>query len=142
MSRPVAEAFARLSDLSALASLREKLSTPEIAGKLEQVPAEYRDTVRSTLQAIQCDADSVSVQSPLGAIAMRIVERQAPNKVRLEAEKSPIPATLTLNLQPAGEAATNLQVVIEADIPFLMRGMLSGPLAKAADGLANVLAMV
>lgn len=142
MARPITEAYARLSDLSVLASLREKINTPEFAEKIEQVPEQYRDTVKSTLQAIKCDKDSLSVSSPLGDITLRITNRQAPSLVQMKADNSPIPVTLTLNLTPNGEQATTLKVIIGAEVNMFMRGMVSAPLSKAAEGLASVLAMV
>lgn len=142
VSRPVNEAFNRLSDLSVLAELREKLNNPEIAEKLDQVPEQYRGTVKSTLEAIKCDRDSLSLQTPVGAITLRIVERQAPNLVKMQAENSPIPLNMSLNLKAASDTTTSLQVVIGADVNMFMRGMVSGPLSKAAEGLASVLAMV
>ena len=49
---------------------------------------------------------------------------------------------MTLNLSADGEQTSKLQVVIEAEVNMFMRGMVSGPLSKAAEGLASVLAMV
>ncbi|MBR1838310.1 MAG: hypothetical protein IJ786_02005 [Bacteroidaceae bacterium] len=142
VSHPVNIAFERLSDLTVLANLKEKLNSPEATSKLEQIPETYRGTVKSTLEAIKCDKDSLSVQSPLGAITLRIIERKAPNLVRLQAENAPIPLGMTLNLSADGEQTSKLQVVIEAEVNMFMRGMVSGPLSKAAEGLASVLAMV
>ncbi|MBP3227392.1 MAG: hypothetical protein J6M53_01260 [Bacteroidaceae bacterium] len=142
VGRPVAEAYARLSDLSQLAALREKIDSPEVQEKFQQIPEAQRDTVRKALQTIRCDADSLSVDTPLGAITLRIVERQPQQSVKMQAENTPIPLAMWLHFKADGDAATLLRVVIGAEVNFFMRGMVSGPLSKAAEGLASVLAMV
>lgn len=142
VARPVEEAYTRLSDLSNLSAVAERLDSPEAAEKMEQIPAEQRETVKQTLQSMQFDADSVSIQSPLGAVTLRIVEREAPKLVKLQAENSPIPLTLWLQLLPETETTSRLRVTIGADVNIFMRAMVSGPLSKAAEGLAGVLAMV
>lgn len=86
--------------------------------------------------------DSVSLQSPVGAVTLRIVEREAPKLVKLQAENSPIPISLWLQLLPETDTTSRLRVTIGAEINIFMRGMLSGPLSKAAESLASVLAMV
>ena len=142
VARPIEEAYTKLSDLSNLSAVADRIKSIEADERLEQIPEEQREAVRKTLQSMEFTTDSVSLQSPVGAVTLRIVEREAPKLVKLQAENSPIPISLWLQLLPETDTTSRLRVTIGAEINIFMRGMLSGPLSKAAESLASVLAMV
>lgn len=142
VARPIEEAYTKLSDLSNLSAVADRINSLEADERLEQIPEEQREAVRKTLQSMEFTTDSVSLQSPVGAVTLRIVEREAPKLVKLQAENSPIPISLWLQLLPETDTTSRLRVTIGAEINIFMRGMLSGPLSKAAESLASVLAMV
>ena len=142
VARPIEEAYTKLSDLSNLSAVADRINSLEADESLEQIPEEQREAVRKTLQSMEFTTDSVSLQSPVGAVTLRIVEREAPKLVKLQAENSPIPISLWLQLLPETDTTSRLRVTIGAEINIFMRGMLSGPLSKAAESLASVLAMV
>ena len=73
---------------------------------------------------------------------LRIIERDAPKLVKMEAENTPIPLNMWIQLVPIDESSCKIRVTIGAEVNFLMKTAVSGPLKKAADGVARMLALV
>ena len=114
--------YRKISDLRNLESLREHL------------PAEQ-------LQNFTFDADSVSAEVPMfGSVALEVVEREEPKCVKFGSRQSPMPFNAWLQVVPADEQSSKLKVTVDADIPFMLKGMISGPLQQGVEKIADVLA--
>lgn len=89
------------------------------------------------------DHDSVSVNvAPVGQLRMRIIERQKPKCVKFEAEQSPIPFYLWIQVLPVTETTSKMKLTIEASLNPFIKGMVSGPLQDGIEKIADALAMV
>ncbi|MBP3511488.1 MAG: SRPBCC family protein [Prevotella sp.] len=89
------------------------------------------------------DHDSVSVNvAPVGELTMRIINREEPKCVKFEAEKSPIPFNLWIQVLPVTETSSKMKLTLEADINPFIKGMVSGPLKDGIEKIADALAMV
>ena len=89
------------------------------------------------------DQDSVSVNvPPVGEIRLRIINREEPKCVKFETEQSPLPFFLWIQVLPVTETSSKLKVTVEADIPFMLKGMVSGPLKEGVEKIAQALAMI
>lgn len=89
------------------------------------------------------DHDSVTVNvAPVGELTMRIINREEPKCVKFEAEKSPIPFKLWIQVLPVTEASSKMKLTLEADINPFIKGMVSGPLQDGIEKIADALAMV
>lgn len=89
------------------------------------------------------DRDSVSVSvPPVGQITLRIVEREEPKCVKFEAQNSPVPLTLWIQLLPVTEVSCKMRVTVKADIPVFLKPMVSGKLQEGVERIADVLAMI
>ena len=89
------------------------------------------------------DQDSVSVNvPPVGEIRLRIINREEPKCVKFETEQSPLPFFLWIQVLPATEPSSKLKVTVDADIPFMLKGMVSGPLKEGVEKIAQALAMI
>lgn len=143
MNREVNEAYALLSDLNNLSKVRERLQDPafmEMAGS--QVPQDKLEQAKQQLESMQFDADSITMQSPMGPISLRVIEREAPKLVKLQAENTPVNACLWIQLLPHDENTSLLKVTIGAELNIFIKAMASKPLQQAADGLAQMLSIV
>ena len=140
---PQEEAFARFGDLRNLGALKEKLNDPAIQEVMaSQLPADKLEMAKTQLNNVTFEADSVSLQTPIGNVTLRIVEREAPKLLKFASEGSPIPLNLWIQLLPDGETASRLRVTVGAEVNFFMKGMVAKPLQQAADGLASILCLV
>ena len=89
------------------------------------------------------DQDSVSVNvPPVGEIRLRIINREEPKCVKFETEQSPLPFFLWIQVLPVTETSSKLKVTVDADIPFMLKSRVSGPLKEGVEKIAQALAMI
>lgn len=143
LSVPQAQAYARFSDLRNLEQLKAALSDPTVQERLaQQVPADKLGQLQEYAQQMSFEADALHLQSPMGPVTLRIVEREEPKCVKFASEGAPIQLYLWIQLLPHGEMQSLMRVTVGAEVNFFMKGMVKKPLQQAADGLASMLSMV
>lgn len=121
---PVENVYRNISDLSNLERVRDRI--PE-----------------DKLQEFQFDSDSVQVSvSPVGTIKLRIIEREENKCVKFETEQSPLPFNLWIQVLPVSETESKMKVTVKADIPFMLKGMVSGPLQDGVEKIADALSQI
>ena len=103
-----------------------------------------RDRVpEDKVQDFTFDHDSVSLSvPPVGKISLRICDREEPKCVKFESVDSPLPFNLWIQVLPVTETASKMKVTVQADIPFMLKGMVSGPLQDGVEKVADALAMI
>ena len=121
---PVEDVYRNISDLSNLERVRDR------------VPA---DKVNS----FSFDSDSVSVNvAPVGDLKLRIIEREENKCVKFETVQSPLPFNVWVQVLPVGDTTSKMKVTVQADIPFMLKGMVSGPLQDGVEKIADALAQI
>ena len=121
---PVENVYRNISDLSNLERVRDR------------VP-------QDKLQDFQFDNDSVQVSvSPVGTIKLRICEREENKCVKFETEQSPLPFNLWIQVLPVDSVNSKMKVTVQADIPFMLKGMVSGPLQDGVEKIADALTQI
>lgn len=115
----------------------DKISNLENLEKVrDRIPADK-------VQDFSFDKDSVSVNvSPVGEIKLRIINREEPKCVKFETAQSPLPFNLWIQVLPVTETTSKMKVIVDADIPFMLKGMVSGPLKDGIEKIADALAMI
>lgn len=97
--------------------------------KIDAMPAEQRQAVGN----VSFTPDTITVSTPqMGDINLKAIERSASGIV-LEAQGSPVPMKLKIDLKPLTEASTEVAGVIDVDIPAIIKPMVGPTLQKAAD---------
>jgi hypothetical protein len=116
--------YRNISDLSNLERVRDRI--PE-----------------DKLQDFQFDSDSVQVSvAPVGTIKLRIIEREENKCVKFETEQSPLPFNLWIQVLPVSETESKMKITVKADIPFMLKGMVSGPLQDGVEKIADALSQI
>lgn len=111
--------FARFDDLT------------QIQEKLSQLPEDFQAKMGTVTFP---DKDSLSFTAPgVGQMSFRIVERQAPDRIRMLADTGLVPVNIDIVMQPAADSQTDIHAVIDADIPMMLRPMVGPKLQEAAD---------
>ena len=124
ISYPVADVYRNISDLSNLERVRDRV--PE-----------------DKLNSFAFDRDTVSLNvDPVGDIKLRIIEREEGKCVKFETEQSPMPFNLWIQVLPVTETTSKMRVTVQADIPFMLKGMVSGPLQDGVEKIADALAQI
>lgn len=141
LSHPQQTVYGWLSDLRHIEALREKLNDPAVLQQLgERVPGTDAESLRRQLETMILSEDTVTMDSPLGKVTLRIVEREAPKCVKLEAEGSPLPLTLWVQVLSVADGGSKMRVTLGAEVNVFMKAMVSKPLQQAVDGIADLLA--
>ena len=114
---PQSSVYKMLSDLKNLERVKERM--PE-----------------DKLNDLSFDSDTI------GRISMRVVEREEPKMIKFESTESPVSFTLWIQVVPVGNDASKMRLTIDADIPFVARAMVSGPLQDGLEKIADLLAAI
>ena len=103
-----------------------------------------RDRVpEDKLESFSFDEDTVSVSvPPVRKITLRIIDREEPKCVKFESVESPISFNLWIQVLPVTLESSKMKVTVKADIPLMLRGMVSGPLQDGVEKIADALAQV
>lgn len=103
-----------------------------------------RDRVpEDKIQDFVYDEDSVSLNvSPVGTLKLRIIDRQEPKCVKFESEQSPVHFYLWIQILPVTEESSKMKLTIEADIPFMLKPMVEGPLKDGIEKIADALSQI
>ncbi len=121
---PQEAVYRNISDLSNLARIRDRIPSDKV-------------------QEFTFDQDSVSVSvPPVGQITLRIVEREEPKCIKFEAVQSPLPFNLWVQILPIDEQTSKMKVTVDADIPMMLKPMVSGPLQDGVEKVADALALI
>lgn len=96
-----------------------------------------------SIQEFTFDSDTVAVSvPPVGQISLRIVEREAPKCIKFETANSPMPFNLWIQLLPVDDQTSKMKVTVKADIPLMLKAMVSGPLQDGVEKVAEALARI
>lgn len=149
ISAPIEAVYAKLSDLSRLEAVKERIDDPNFEQLLRtQVPAdkmpsaEQLEKLREGVRSMQLTPDSVTGQAgPLGTVTLQIVERQEPKLIKFELQGAPIQGNVWIQLLPSN-LGTAMKVTIGAELNFFIRKMVESKLKQGAEGLAQMLAAI
>ena len=120
-AQEIADKFADLSQFSAM---------------LDKMPEEERAKIGD----VTFDTDSVAINTKqVGTVRFQVVER-TPQAVRLSAVGSPVPLSMSIDLDATSPATTDVTTNIDIDIPVMLRPMVGPHLQKAVDQFSDLVA--
>ena len=121
---PVEDVYRNISDLNNLERVRDRI--PE-----------------DKLNSFFFDSDSVSVNvAPVGDLKLRIIEREENKCIKFETVQSPLPFNLWIQVLPVSATESKMKVTVQADIPFMLKGMVAGPLQDGVEKIADALSKI
>ena len=89
------------------------------------------------------DKDSLSIEvSPIGSITFRIIDREPNKTIKFEAENSPLPLNLWIQLVSTGENETASRITVKAELNPFIKPMVSKPLQEGVDKMADMLVIL
>lgn len=143
---PQASIFAKLADLSNLETLKQRVADPEFVDRLRasgQVPEDKIDKLIEIASKLVLTPDAITIpDTPLGSIALRIVERDEPKCVKFAVEGAPVAANLWVQLLPTSPYESKMKCTVGADLNFFIKQMAKKPLQEGIEKLADMLAMI
>ena len=121
---PVEDVYRNISDLNNLKRLRDRIPEDKLNG-------------------FSFDSDSVSVNvAPVGDLKLRIIEREENKCIKFETVQSPLPFNLWIQVLPVTATESKMKVTVQADIPFMLKGMVAGPLQDGVEKIADALSKI
>lgn len=121
---PQQAVYANISDLRNLEKVRDRVPEDKV-------------------QDFAFDQDTVSLNvSPVGELKLRICDREEPMCVKFETVQSPLPFNLWIQILPVDEQSSKMKVTVKAEIPFMLKTMVSGPLQDGVEKIADALALI
>lgn len=116
--------YEKLSDLNNLESIKDRLPQDKIKN-------------------LSFDSDSLSINvSPVGDLTLKIIERESPKCIKLEAVKSPLPFNMWIQLVSASDEECKLKITIGVEVNPFMKAMVQKPLQEGVEKMANMLSMI
>lgn len=129
---PAEKVFDKLSNLDNLKPLLEQLPK-------DKIPEDKKDI----FEKMTITSDTITIPAgPVANITLRITDRLPYSLIRLNGEGSPVPLAMQLEIESKGESMCEVQVVINIEIPAMLKPMVSGPLKKVADQFSQVLSAI
>ncbi|MCI9284837.1 MAG: SRPBCC family protein [Muribaculaceae bacterium] len=123
LGRTVDEVYAKVSDLGQYKEM------------VEQLPAEQREQ----LAGVEFRGDALKMDAPgVGEMVFKVTERVPGKKVVMNAEGSPIPLKIILDMVAEDEASTRLTPRVDIDIPAMLKPFLGNKIQQAADKFGEV----
>ncbi len=127
IAHPAESIFSLLSDLSNLDKFQGAFNAPG----------------NDKMHIVGYDRDSLTIEvNPVGKLTFRIVEREPHKTIKFEAENSPVPLALWVQLVGLNETETASRVTLNADLNPFIKPMLSKPLQEGVDKMADMLVIL
>lgn len=124
IDRPAQEIFARFSDMSRLQETLDKL------------PADQRDKIGQ----VEFTHDSIRITtSQVGDILFKVKEKVEPTKIVFGTESSPVPLTMEVDIKPLTDTTSEVETVIDVEIPAIVRPIIGPQLQKASDKFGELI---
>lgn len=126
INRPAEDVYLKISDWNNLSQVESMLPADKV-------------------QDFRYDTDSCSFKvnaMGVGEIALRIIEREPFKTIKIASEASPIAFTLWIQIKEKDVDSCYMKLTLRADIPFMLKGMISKPLQEGIDKIADTLAQL
>lgn len=94
------------------------------------------------LNDLTFDADSMSTSTPMGAVKLKIVDREEPKCIKFETEQSPLPFNFWIQILPVTDTTCKMKLTIKAELNPFIKGMVSKPLQEGIEKIADALQMI
>lgn len=107
---------------------------------LEKAMQELPDEKREQIGNVEFTKDTIKINTPqVGAVTLRATER-TPERVVLEAEGSPVPMKLMVNMDPVDATSTSVSGMIDVEIPMMLKPLIGPAMQKAVDQFGKMFA--
>lgn len=94
------------------------------------------------LNDLTFDADSMSISTSMGAVKLKIVDREEPKCIKFETEQSPLPFNFWIQILPVTDTTCKMKLTIKAELNPFIKGMVSKPLQEGIEKIADALQMI
>ncbi len=127
IAAPAERVYEKLSDLENLRNVIENI--PE-----DKIPADKR----GMMEQIKITSDSISLPAgPVGEIRLKTSRLEPYSGIG-----TPVPLSLGVHIDSKGDTESEVQVLLDIDIPMMLKPMVGGTLQKMVDQFATVMTAI
>lgn len=132
------DVYKRLSNPAGLKTLlNESIEKARREGK--EIPAEVEDN----LDKIDFTENSISISAgAAGTLKFKLGDCTPYEDVKYEGDGTPIAIIIDFNLTPEGIDKCFMSIMLQADMPFMLRAMVQAPMRKALDTLSGMMQQI
>ncbi len=133
-----AQVYNRLSNPAGLDQvLRNALEKAQKEGK--EIPAE----LEQNLDKISFTENSITISAGgAGSLSFRLGDCKPDTDVQYVGDGTPVAIILDFNILPEGVDKSMISITVQADIPYMLRPMIQGPMRKSLDALTSMLQQI
>ena len=127
------------------ATIYSKLTNPSLIQQQIEANADRIDEqARQHLDTVKFTEDSISIQSPMGEVALSLDRENSieDERVVYTASSSPVPINMVINLQSQDDGTTMSTAELQLQLPFFLRKMVEGQLQEGANRFGELLARI
>lgn len=148
IAAPQSVVYAKLSDLSNVGAIKERLGDAENLEKLNAMGGNKLDEkqmkmAKEQLQSLQYTEDTISVNvPPVGNISLSIVERTPEKCIKFQSTQSPVSFKAWIQLLPVTSTECKMKLTIDAELNMFIKMMVDKKLKQGVEQLATMLASI
>ena len=127
------------------ATIYSKLTNPSLIQQQIEANADRIDEqARQHLDTVKFTEDSISIQSPMGEVALSLDRENSieDERVVYTASSSPVPINMVINLQSQDDGTTMSTAELQLQLPFFLRKMVEGQLQEGAERFGELLSRI
>ena len=127
------------------ATIYSKLTNPSLIQQQIEANADRIDEqARQHLDTVKFTEDSISIQSPMGEVALSLDRENSieDERVVYTASSSPVPINMVINLQSQDDGTTMSTAELQLQLPFFLRKMVEGQLHEGAERFGELLSRI
>ena len=127
------------------ATIYSKLTNPSLIQQQIEANADRIDEqARQHLDTVKFTEDSISIQSPMGEVALSLDRENSieDERVVYTASSSPVPINMVINLQGQDDGTTMSTAELQLQLPFFLRKMVEGQLQEGAERFGELLSRI
>ncbi len=123
VNHPADEVYAKIADLSTFQQ------------RMDSLPPEAREK----LGDVSFTSDSIVITAPaVGEMKFNVTERIPGSRLGLSAENSPVPFAIKIDLKALSEDTTEVNTLIDVEIPAMLKPLVGGKMQEAADKFSEM----
>ena len=127
------------------ATIYSKLTNPSLIQQQIEANADRIDEqARQHLNTVKFTEDSISIQSPMGEVALSLDHENSIDGERVvyTASSSPVPINMVINLAGQADGTTMSTAELQLQLPFFLRKMVEGQLQEGAERFGELLSRI
>lgn len=123
VNHPADEVYAKIADLGTFQE------------RMDALPPEAREK----LGEVRFTSDSIVITAPaVGEMKFNVTERVPGSRMCLTAENSPVPFSIKIDLKPVDESSSEVNTLIDVEIPAMLKPLVGGKMQEAADRFSEM----